>query len=135
MSSTSDPVGTALASIAAGATTGAAVITAGAFVLRLLQRRSAQPLDQDVGFAVMTASTLGGLAAAVASGWLRSRPIEEPWRRGVVATLSVFGAVLLGLIAAPADMLAGPPGLGAYLALLIVGLLVFHRAAARTSES
>jgi hypothetical protein len=39
----------------------------------------------------------------------------------VIATLAVFGTVMLSLVAVPADLLAGRAGLAGYLALLVAG--------------
>lgn len=129
-----DPVGTALASIAAGATTGAAIITAGVGALRLAQSRSDTPLSLDTGFAILSVTLLLGIVAAVASGWSLARTIGDTWRRGVIAALSVFGASLLALAATAADLLAGRVGLAAYCTGL-VGATIYARAVARRTAA
>ncbi len=115
-----DPVVRALGGLATGAAAGAAVITTGLLVLRSVQRGRVIE-TQDTGFVILGASVLIGLITAAASGWLLSSGIEEAWRRGVTATLAVFGMLLLALVAVPADLLAGRPGLAGYLTLLLGG--------------
>ncbi len=130
-----DPIGTALASIGAGAATGAAMMTAGVVVLRTVQRADASALSVDTGFLILSVAVVGGVVAAVASGWLLSRTIHDVWRRGVIAALSVFGASLLTLVAAPADMLAGRLGLVAYLVVLLVGAIGARAVARRAGAA
>lgn len=116
----SDPVVRALGGLAAGAATGAALMTAGLLILRTFQRgRVAE--TQDAGFTLLAVAVLVAIAAAAATGWWLSRGIEEAWRRGVVAALSVFGTVMLSLVAVPADLLGGRAGLAGYLLLLVAG--------------
>ena len=113
-----DPVVRAIGGLATGATDGAAVIVAGLLVLRTLQHgRVAE--TQDTGFAVLAVTLLAGIAAAVLSAWLLSRGIAVLWRRAVTAALAVCGAVLLSLVAVPADLLAGRTGLSIYLVVLV----------------
>lgn len=129
-----DPVGLALTSIGAGATTGAACITAGALTLRLLQARGAAG-DERTGFTVIASTALTGLLLAAATGWLRTRAINDRWRRGVAAAMSAFGAALLAVVATPADVLGGTPGVGTYTVILLIAVLLFHRAAARAARA
>ena len=104
--------------LATGAATGATVVTAGLLLLRTFQRgRVAETQDQ--GFTLLAATVLVAIMAAAGTGWLLSRGIAEAWRRGVVATLAVFGMLMLSLVAVPADLLAGRGGLAGYLALLV----------------
>ena len=130
---TSDPVGTALWSIGAGATTGAAAMTAGVLVVRLLQARDPAP-SVDVSALILTTSVFVGLVAAVATGWLRTRVVPDPWRRGVTAAVAVFGAALVGVVATAADTIAGWQGLAAYLTLLFAAAVFTHRQAARAAQ-
>lgn len=131
---TSDPVGTAVASIGAGATTGAVVVTVGVLLLRTLQSSSEPEAVRETGDLVLGITVFAGFVAAAASGWLRTRAIDDLWRRGVTATLSVFGTTLLGLLAAPADTIGGRPGLAAYLLLLLVAAFLTHGAARRAAS-
>ena len=106
---TSDPVGTALASIGAGASTGAACVTVGLIVLR-----AAGPAE-----AIIPVSLFVGIVVAVATAWILSRPLADYFRRGLTAAIGTFTALLLAGLAVPADMLAGVFGLSVYLALLV----------------
>ena len=118
MTGARDPVVRAIAGLAAGAADGAAVIVAGLLVLRTLQAgRVAE--TQDTGFAVLAVTLCLGLGAAILSAWLLSRGVTVLWRRAVTAALAVCGAMLLALMAVPADLLAGRVGLGVYLMLLV----------------
>jgi hypothetical protein len=113
-----DPVVRALGGLATGAAAGASVITAGLLVLRSVQRgRVAE--TQDLGFTILFATVLTAVVAAAATGWLLTAGLEELWRRGVTAVLAVFGMLMLSLVAVPADLVAGRPGLAGYLLLLL----------------
>ena len=131
---TSDPVGTAVASIGAGATSGAAVMTAGVLLVRLLQSGDPQNLAAQPGTWILGSSVFLGLVVAAATGWLSTRAIPDPWRRGVTAALCVFGAVLLAVVATVADMIGGAPALSVYAGILAVAAGATHglaRGAAR----
>ena len=120
MAAARDPVVRALGGLATGAANGAAVIVAGLLVLRTMQGdRAAQ--SQNTGFALLAASMFAGIGTAILSAWLLSRGITVIWRRAVTVALAVCGAVLLSLVAVPADMLAGRAGLGIFLVLLVAG--------------
>ncbi len=106
---TSDPVGTALASIGVGASTGAACITVGLIVFR-----TAGPAE-----AIIPTGLFAGIVVAVATAWVLSRPIADYFRRGVAAAIGAFAALLLAGLAVPADMVAGVFGLSLYLTLLV----------------
>lgn len=121
MPSARDPVLRALGGLATGAAAGAAVITTGVLVLRTVQQRGWDA--QDVGFLILSTAALLGIVVAAASGWLLTRGIDELWRRGVTATLAVFGSVMLSLVAMPADSLGGRVGLGLYLSALLAAAL------------
>jgi hypothetical protein len=127
-----DPVVRAMGGLLTGAADGAAVIVAGLLVLRTVQGgRVAE--TQNTGFAVLAVALCAGVGAAVFAAWLLSRGITVLWRRAVTAALAVCGALLLSLLAVPADLLAGRAGLGGYLVLLLAGgaysLVHAHRAA------
>lgn len=134
MSPTNDPVGLALASLGAGSTTGATVITAGMIVLRTLQASRGVAGSLNAGFVVVWGALLAGIAAAVVTAWALTRMLDDTWRRGVVGALSVFGAILLAGIGMPVDLLAGRTGLAVYL-LTLVAAAVFTLSAARRSAS
>ncbi|HEX9692863.1 MAG TPA: hypothetical protein VGA22_12280 [Gemmatimonadales bacterium] len=129
---TTDPVGTALAAIGAGATTGAVVLTAGVLMLRVLQQHP-DGLAEATGGALLTGSMVGGVFGAIVSGWGRTRAIDDYWRRGVTAAVSVLGAALLGVAATAVDQFAGWIGLAVYLVMLLAGSVYTHLRAARNA--
>ncbi|HXV85807.1 MAG TPA: hypothetical protein VD793_03860 [Gemmatimonadales bacterium] len=113
-----DPVVLALASIAAGAGAGGAVITAGLVALRALQdRRGVHPQD-DLTFLLLSAAVLLGVVAAVTVAWKLTVPIEDYWRRGVTAAVAVTVGFGLAGGAVPVDLVTGAAGLAFYAALL-----------------
>lgn len=132
---TQDPVGTALASIGAGATAGAACMTAGVLILRLLQRGDPDALSPDTGGLILSISVSAGLLAAIAAGWSLTRAIDDLWRRGVTAGMAVFGTVLLTLPAAPLDAVLGVGGLATYLVVLVAAMLYLTRTARRAGSA
>jgi hypothetical protein len=113
-----DPVLRALGGLATGAAAGAAVVTAGVLALRTFQRGRVAETQQE-GFTLLAVTVVIATVVAAGTGWVLSGGIVEAWRRGVIATLAVFGTVMLSLVAVPADLLAGRGGLAGYLALLI----------------
>jgi peptidoglycan biosynthesis protein MviN/MurJ (putative lipid II flippase) len=115
-----DPVVRALGGFATGAAAGGMLITIGLIALRTIQREGIVE-TRKTGLSVLSATVLLGIAAAAGAGWRLSHGIEETWRRALTATLAVFGALLLALVAAPADLIAGRAGLMVYLALLLAG--------------
>lgn len=129
-----DLIGVALASITSGAAAGAAIMTSGVVTLRAMQARNGAALTADTGFAILSVTIVLGIVGAVLSGWLLGRPINDTWRRGVVAALSVFGASLLAVGATVTDMFTGIRGLSVYLALLAVAAVIAGRAARRAAH-
>lgn len=132
---TADPVGTAIASIGAGAAVGTASTTGGVLVVRLLQGGDPAALPSDVGGMILSIAVSVGLFAAVLTGWMASRAIDDTWRRGVTAALAVFGTVLLSVLATPVDLVAGPIGLAVYLVIVSVLAVRFLRAARRAAAA
>ncbi len=130
---TTDPVGTALAAIGAGSTTGATVMTGGVFAIRLLQ--ATDGISAEGGGTVITATLFGGIIAAVATGWIRSRPIDDVWRRGVTGAVAVLGAALLAIAATAIDQFSGLVGLGVYGFGLLAATIVLHRLAVRAGRA
>jgi hypothetical protein len=120
---TRDPVGVALASIAAGACTGAATITLAVLALRTLipggaVTDSAGGPPPEAGALLQGAGFLG-IAIAAGCGWLLCRPLADPFQRGVAAAVAVFGALLLAVLAVPADAVGRATGLAVYLLVLV----------------
>ena len=130
MTTARDPVVLAVASLGAGATTGASVITAGTIALRSLPMPGQ---STGAGAVVIWITLLAGVAAAAASGWLLTKALGDLWRRGVIGALSVFGSALLATLAMPADMLGGRAGLAIYLAVLVAAVLYTRGVASRAA--
>jgi hypothetical protein len=116
---TRDPVILALASIGAGATVGAVLITIGLMVLRTVQSDRGARAGDNVAFAVLTVALLAGAALGAAHAWRLSKGIEDFWRRAVTAGIAALAACVLAGIAVPADLLGGRMGLAAYGAALL----------------
>ncbi|MEE8135307.1 MAG: hypothetical protein V3T56_09630 [Gemmatimonadales bacterium] len=131
--STQDPVGLALASIGAGSTTGASIMTAGVFALRFMQ--ASGNASTEVGGSILSATLFGGIVAAILAAWIATAPIADGWRRGVTAGISVLGAALLAIGATMADQVTGVIGVGAYGVVLVVAAVVAHRAARRLGRA
>jgi hypothetical protein len=129
---TTDPVGTALASIAAGATTGAAAIALGTLMVRMTQQAGASDAPETAA-AVLSASLIIGITLAAGTGWMLTAAVEDLWRRGVTAAVSVLGASLLAVVTLPLDALVGQPALLVYASLLAVGAVIATRAARRNA--
>lgn len=110
---------------------GTACTTTGVLAVRLLQGRDAAAFSTDMGGLILSTVVSVGLLAAVLTGWLTSRAIDDAWRRGVTAALAAFGMVLLSVLATPVDLVAGRGGLAVYLALCIAFAARFVRAARR----
>ena len=102
-----------LLGLTTGAAAGSATMTAGAIVLRSLEP------PRDAGFAVLTAGIMSGMAVAGAFAAVLTRGVQDLWRRGASAIVAAFGACLLALVPAPADLLAGRAGLAGYGVLLL----------------
>src|SRR5947207_932147 len=96
----SDPkrIALALYSIAAAATSGGALATAGAGSSRTILSVGFNPDN------VVLLSGVLGVGVSLVVGWIVSREIGEAWRRGVISVLGAFGAGLLSLAAVVVDM-------------------------------
>ena len=111
---------------------GASVVTGGIISLRTLQGIQAGA-EVSTAFAVLTVILLVGIGLAIVTAWSLTKPLQEAWRRGVIAALSFFGTSLLAGLSAPVDMLGGRLGLTAYLIVLLVALISTLRAAQRAA--
>ena len=101
-----DPVGLAVGSIVVGAGAGGVlmclVLAASYWMIR----------SSDSRFVTVAGlAGAGGLVAAAAVGAVVSRGLGTPWRRVIVATISVAAAALIGALTTLADMIAGKTGL------------------------
>ena len=133
MTATNDPIGLTLASLGAGSATGAALVTAGMVVLRSFLSPGEPEEFPAERFYLISIALLLGVVAAVSSGWHLTQSLEDPWRRGVVGALSVFGATLLSIVAMPIDSFLGISGLTVYLAALIAAIFYTRRNARRAA--
>ncbi len=127
-----DPVGLALASIGAGAFTGAAAITAGLIVVRSAFTATG---PTGPGGTVLSTALFLGIVAAAAIGWLLTRSIDDVFRRGVTAVIAAFGGLLLAGLAVPADLVGRVAGLVAYFGLLVAADLWAIRRARRAAAA
>jgi hypothetical protein len=85
-------------------------------------------------FYLISITLLLGIATAAATGWGLSKALDDPWRRGVIAALSVFGSALLATLAMPIDLFSGTAGLACYLAALVAAALYANRLARRAAS-
>ena len=82
---------------------------------------------------VLTTSLLVGVVLAAGTGWMLTAAVENYWRRGVTAAVSVLGASLLAVVALPLDAFLGPAGLFVYVAVLVVAAVVATLTAVRNA--
>lgn len=125
-----DPVGRALGALGTGAAAGALTITAGLLVLRTAQGDRILE-TREIGFTILNAAMLGGMALAAITGWLLSAGMAELWRRAATAATAVVASLVLSLLAVPADWLAGRIGLALYTVLLLGAAIWCWRQARR----
>jgi hypothetical protein len=104
---------------------GGATVTLAQGVVAVLRERVDPVYWRFVGDDPLWAGVGAGLALGAFFGWVRSRPIDNIWQRGVIAVLAAVGALLVGFLAAVAHGLGGAAGLvawgGASLALGVQG--------------
>jgi hypothetical protein len=118
-----DLIGVAFGGIASGAATTGVVVTLGVLALR------------DRLAPVLPLLLFGGIVAGAVTAWLLTAPLAvDAWRRGVTTALAVFAGLLLAFLSAPADRLAGRPGLVGYAVLLGVAATVAGRYARRRAR-
>ncbi len=118
-----------LGALATGVGLGGAAVTLVLILIRLLQmtevgRYGESVSELDPTWALIAAIVVGGFF-----GWRRSMALESPWQRGVITTLSVFGALFLAILAAPIWHFLGFTGL----IILFVVCLVLGVAGGRWS--
>jgi hypothetical protein len=115
-----DLVGVALGALAAGAGAGAAAVAVAIVLLR--------PILADL----LPLLVFAGMVAVSVVAWWLARPVTDWWRRGVTAALSVFGALMLTALTAPADMIAGQTGVAVLAALFTGAALAAGRYSVRS---
>jgi hypothetical protein len=126
-----DYVGLAFAGMAAGIMTGTAVVAMALFLVRTLQAGQVPSTTLDLGSApatVLLLGTLAGVLAAAGVTWVLLAPIRSTYRQGGLAMVAAFATVVVSLLAAPADRLAGRAGL---LTLAAVAAFIAWRFALR----
>ncbi len=96
-----DPLAVGLGALGAGAGLGGACITLMLLVIRVVQRVEIGRYGE--GVSEMDPFVFGLIAIALAAvfGWRRSHALENLWQRGVITVLSVFGTLLIAILAVP----------------------------------
>ena len=104
---------------------GGATLTLAQGIVAVLRERVDPTYWRYIGDDPLWTGVVAGLALGAFFGWVRSRPIDNLWQRGVIAVLAAVGALLVGFLAAVAHGLGGAPGLvvwgGASVALGVLG--------------
>jgi MYXO-CTERM domain-containing protein len=112
-----------LGALATGVGLGGAAVALVLILIRLLQRMEVGRYGESVSAIDPTWALLAAIVVGALFGWRRSTPLESPWQRGVISTLSVFGALFLAILAAPIWHFLQFPGLILlFLACLALGV-------------
>lgn len=106
-----DPLAVGLGALATGVGLGGAAVTLVLILIRLLQHTEVGRYGESVSEIDPTWALLAAIVVGAFFGWRRSVPLESPWQRGVITTLSVFGALFLAILAAPIWHFLQLPGL------------------------
>ncbi len=126
-----DPIALVLATIAAGATAGAATITLGVIALRAV---SLAQTEGTASFMIISTATLGGAVVAAATAWHLTESINDIWRRGVTSAIATMLGFIVAALSAPADMVGGIPALIVFLCLLVGVSVVSYKGALSSIE-
>jgi hypothetical protein len=127
--------GVALAVLAGTAVVVAAVI--GVAVLRdpTVPAPGTLPSFSSPAAVLLFGGTLGGIAAAVATAWWALAPIGNWYRRGMLATVAAFATAVVMLLAIPANVFFGVPGLFVLLSLVVLSAAPLLRRVMRLSRA
>lgn len=125
----------ALTALALGALAGTAVVTATLMgvVSAVRPEMGPSPLETTAGV-LLVSGTLGGVAVAALLTWVVLAPLNNYWRRAMLATVAGFATVVLMLVARPAHAAWGTTGLVVLLLACVVGIVLLGRRVARLSR-
>ncbi len=130
-----DHVGLAFRALFAGVAAGVAAVSAAMWLYRSLQVSGVAPLAptvQDPVANLVLFGWLGGALAGFLLAFLLLRPLGSAYRRGGLAMVAGFGALVVGLVTAPVDSLLGRWGLLGLVAVCAALALWQARHALRT---
>lgn len=114
-----DPLAVGLGALATGVGLGGAAVTVVLLLIRILQGMEIGRYGESVSAIDPTWALLAAIVVGAFFGWRRSLPLESAWQRGVITTLSVFGALFLAILAAPIWHFLHFAGLALLLALCL----------------
>jgi hypothetical protein len=120
-----------LGALATGVGLGGAAVSLVLILIRLLQGIEVGRYGESVSEIDPTWALAAAIVVGAFFGWRRSRPLDSLWQRGVISTLSVFGALFLAILAAPVWHYLHFTGL----ALLFAACLVLGVSGSRWSVS
>lgn len=125
----------ALTALPLGALAGTTVVTATLLgvVATVQPDMGPSPLETTAGV-LLVSGTLGGVAVAALLTWVVLAPLNNYWRRAMLATVAGFATVVLMLVARPAHEAWGRTGLVVLLLACGVGIILLGRQAARLSR-
>jgi hypothetical protein len=125
----------ALTALPLGAVAGTAVVTASLLgvVSTVRPEMGPSPLETTAGV-LLVSGTLGGVAVAAILTWVILAPLQNSWRRAMLATVAGFATVVLMLVARPAHEAWGAAGLIALLFVCVVVMVLLGRRIIRLSK-
>lgn len=125
----------ALTALPLGAVAGTAVVTASLLgvVSTVKPEMGPSPLETTAGV-LLVSGTLGGVAVAAILTWVVLAPLQNYWRRAMLATVAAFATVVLMLVARPAHEAWGAAGLVALLLVCLVVIALLGRRIIRLSR-
>ena len=125
----------ALTALPLGALAGTAVVTATLLgvVSTVRPDMGPSPLETTAGV-LLVSGTLGGVAVAALLTWVVLAPLNNYWRRAMLATVAGFATVVLMLVARPAHEAWGTTGLVVLLVVCVAAIVLLGRRVARLSR-